>query len=170
LVKATAKISKAIAKVGSICAKAAGAPGSPAGTCKTARIQFAGGLINARHAHIEMAQAMLKLAKFQQAEAKKCGDPDIIWKAFERRLKAEEHLWDAKQDMMMAKVEMGVAKATAGKEPSSAAARPKDGWDEHISFDSDWGQNREYKCPKFDLFGCGCAEVGGGVVVLSGGL
>merc|ERR1712146_673644 len=117
-VKATVKISKAMAKVGSICAKAGGAPGSPAATCKSGRIQYAGGLINARHAHIEMAQ-----------------------------------------EMMMAKVAMGVAKATAGKEMAAASARPKDAWDEHISFDSDWGQNREYKCPKFDLFGCGCAEV-----------
>jgi len=56
MVKATGKISVAMAKVGSICAKAGGAPGSPAGTCATARIQYAGGLINARHAHIEMAQ------------------------------------------------------------------------------------------------------------------
>ena len=120
---------------------------------------------------------MLKLAKFQQSEAKKCGDPDIIWKAFERRLKAEEHLWDAKQDMMMAKVEMGVAKATAekmgalletGEGDRSSAPRPKDAWDEHISFDSDWGQNREFKCPKFDLFGCGCAELEG-YETLSGG-
>ena len=111
------------------------------------------------------------MAKFQQSEAKKCGDPDIIWKAFERRLKAEEHLWDAKQDMMMAKVEMGVARATAEKSAGATggpSSRPKDAWDEHISFDSDWGQNREFKCPKFDLFGCGCAELEG-YETLSGG-
>lgn len=87
--------------------------------------------------------------------------------------KAEEHLWDAKQDMMMAKVEMGVAKATVEKmgaflETGSSAPRPKDSWDEHVSFDSDWGTNREFKCPKFDMFGCGCAEVEG-YETLSGG-
>jgi hypothetical protein len=178
MVKATTKIAKAMAGLGSICAKAAGAPGSPAGTCAAGRIQYQGGLINARHAHVEMANAMLKLALFQQAEAKKCGDPDLIWAAYERRLKAEEHLWDAKQDTMMAKVEMGVAKATAekmgalletGEGDRSSAPRPKDAWDEHITFDSDGGTNREFKCPKSDLFGCGCAEVEGCVGEREGG-
>ena len=51
---------------------------------------------------------------------------------------------------------------------TGGGTRPKDGWDEHVTFDSDWGTNREFKCPKFDLFGCGCAEVEG-YETLSGG-
>ena len=50
----------------------------------------------------------------------------------------------------------------------STSARKKDAQDESMTFDSDWGQNREFKCPKFDIFGCGCAELPGYETLNSG--